>query len=349
MKKLFFTALFVLSLATVYAQKSAVASEGGVYKGKEKEAERLKLVAKAKADEAEAKAEFIKSEAARKAAGKKQFDENAKNNIERKVTYAPIKQPAKVTPPKSNKAVNDKTVLVGAGKLFPSVGADATRFLNEDREIILENSEWTGTYSFKDFSTYEDHKSWGVVRVSAPGDKRWDSEMIGQFHYAIVNSKGQYLYNDRNCRSLEYLKNGWLLIGTFDNLNAYLYNMNTKKKILLSNTTHELNEKTMVNIASDYVSITPGALRPSTSNERISEYFIKNNIVTAETLKKDMFTFVYADNSGEHKVYWHASQVSFGILWGGPTLKGVLNDFKLNSLIVYHVSPNGTVSKQIVN
>lgn len=351
--------LLLFCINAIYAQKkSAVAREEGTFDKKYIEAKK-KAKAEADARTAAAKIADVKRRADLQAEGKRIAAENAKNNKERTVYYAPIKQGVKPMPPKSKEKISDKTVLVGAGEKFRSVGIGATRFLNKDGQIVLENSNWTGTYSFEEFSSYEDHKNWGVVRVSAPNDKRWDHEMLGQFNYAIVDSKGEYIYNDKNCRSLQYLKNGWLLISTFDNANAYLYNLKTKKKSLLASQAYELNEYTVGDISGEYVSITPSALALSELNyearrklsdgERIRDNFIENHIITEETLNKNMFTFVFAENGNGRKVNWRACQINFGVGRGGPTVQGVLEDYGLKSFIIYHVSPSGNVSKQIVN
>lgn len=131
--------------------------------------------------------------------------------------------------PKLAKNVTDNTIMVAIYNSYTLVQG----FENEKKEILVKNNEWKETKTFSEISmTVNCPKNLGVVRL---GDSYFNQFKDYTYHYDIVNSKGEYLFNDKNIRSIYYINDGWLLIGVFESYNYYLYNLNTKNKILLNN------------------------------------------------------------------------------------------------------------------
>jgi hypothetical protein len=129
--------------------------------------------------------------------------------------------------PKLAKNVTDSTIMVAIYNSSTLVQG----FENEKKEILVKNNEWKATKTFSEISmTVNCPKNLGVVQLGY-----FNTSKDYTYHYDLVNSKGEYLFNDKSISDFYYLNDGWLLIKYFDNPNPTLYNLNTKNKIIIEN------------------------------------------------------------------------------------------------------------------
>ena len=139
----------------------------------------------------------------------------------------------KVVMPKNNndmKAVGNKKVVKEKEDLTIMKSARYS-FVNEKEEILFENYDWDTTFDLQNLSiTKNALKNFGIVNVRT-GNKM---SKIGQFRVDVVDSKGEYLFNDENIVLICHIADGWLLIGSWDKKDYYVYNLLTKKKLNFS-------------------------------------------------------------------------------------------------------------------
>lgn len=168
---------------------------------------------------------LAKAEAKRKAdeiAHKKEMAERAEKN---KVTEVAVTMP-KSTDVKNNAPVK-KGLIENSDKAILKVTGSGKGFQNEKNEILFENIDWDRTYSLQDVSLTENAlKNFGIVDVTV-GSKRG----LGGFRADVVNSKGEYLFNDPNLKFIAHINDGWLLLGFYNSANYCVYNLLTKDKI----------------------------------------------------------------------------------------------------------------------
>ena len=116
--------------------------------------------------------------------------------------------------------VTDKAILVAGSK----------KFLNKNGEVLFENSEWNRTESIQELSYTETSiQNFGIVEIMKDGNGYGYEKSRAD----VINSKGEYLFNDNNIKSLFHINDGWLLISPYNSNNYWIYNLLTKQKISL--------------------------------------------------------------------------------------------------------------------
>lgn len=220
--------------------------------------------------------------------------------------------------PKTAKNVTDNTIMIGTNvnlQTYPQV------FKNEKDEVILQNKDWATTQTFSAISMSEICvKNLGVVKI---GDANFYFKPY-TYRYDLVNSKGDYLFNDNTIKSINHLNDGWLLIGNFDSQNYFLYNLNTKNKIVLDNiTTEHYRDGQALDL---FLPIFPETIKLAGPEHRAGySERVKNNIfkwasskISEEILSKYSFALVhtnygtavnYAGNERQRREYDNSSMV----------------------------------------
>ena len=123
------------------------------------------------------------------------------------------------------KNATNNTIMIATGP----VGKLPNAFKNEKGEIILENKDWETESLIYNSMTTDSPKNLGIVRFSN------HSRGYGMT-FDLVNSKGEYLFNDPEISQIQHIKDSWLLITrSYDYKNCFLYNINTGKKIFIGN------------------------------------------------------------------------------------------------------------------
>ncbi|MRG44243.1 hypothetical protein GFS24_03915 [Chitinophaga sp. SYP-B3965] len=168
---------------------------------------------------------IAKGEADKKAAEiarKKQLADMAEKN---KVTEVAVTMP-KSADVKNNAPVK-KGLIENSDKAVLKVTGNGKGFKNEKDELLFENPEWDRTYSIQDVSVTETAlKNFGIIDVRTGSGRG-----LGGFRADVVNSKGEYLFNDPNLKFICHINDGWLLMGFYNSENYCVYNLLTKNKI----------------------------------------------------------------------------------------------------------------------
>ncbi|HQZ24162.1 MAG TPA: hypothetical protein PLD18_02590 [Flavobacterium sp.] len=262
MKKLFLTILLFFAIQATQAQahqmgakyncklkKGSPNTEGypcpactAIYK-KEQNAKIAEDKRRFAAIQAEAEAKKVASEKVRlaKLAEEKKNAESGKVYINaQKNTVVTNNQIEKKTSNNETKVKNvtNKTVMIGLDSWLKHEGT----FKNEKGEIILENKNWIETYSLPFYSVTNNCPSnVGIVNYQSSRGVRVKN---------IVNSKGEYLFNDSGddeISHIAHIKDGWLIAGNYNFKNSYLYNINTGKKITIGNYPIQVNSIDQIN------------------------------------------------------------------------------------------------------
>lgn len=256
--KLLFTIVLLMAIGNVQAQshdmspgstckliKTKVNSESHICPAcaakdkKEKEAISAENKRRDDAIVAKAKAENDARQAAFKEEQRLKQEQYKKERAEKVVINLP-KNPVdtkKNVESKKDKNVTDNTIMNGQPSYYNVYGrGEPCKFVNEKGETIIENMEWFSTSSLCGYDPYNLSiskncpKNLGIVAFR---DKVWYKHRMD-----LVNSKGKYLFNDNNIRSIIYLNDGWLFIDAYP-VETYVYNLNTKKKVILNNLLRE--------------------------------------------------------------------------------------------------------------
>jgi hypothetical protein len=240
------------------------------------------------------------------------------------------------TPAKVAKNVTDKTIMRGANGQGPG---HPIVFRNENDEVILENNEWTETYSMREMSMSTNYiENIGIVKIGDPNFYCKDNT----YHFDIVNSKGQYFFNDNTIKSINYINDGWLLIGNFDSDNYFLYNLNTKNKIILENSAtgtyrdrHALDLFAPIFSASIQLN-SGGPQHQAATSEGVKKSMLQwaSSNISEEILSKYSFALV-------HTNYGKASTFA----GGGRHYSG----FDDGNVVLYCVSEDGELTKINLN
>lgn len=209
-----------------YAKKGSygrVVEEGYVCPACRKENEKEQAARDAE-DKRRSDASRVKWEAEKKARKIAEKKEQAEREAKNKVTEVSVKMPKNTTVQNNSSLkkkieyTSDKTILKPGNK----------NFVNEKGEILFENNNWDRTYSIQDLSVTETSiQNFGIVEITTDGKE----SKLGQLRTDVVNSKGQYLFNDKNIKLLRHIDNGWLLISPYNSDNYWVYNLRTKEKI----------------------------------------------------------------------------------------------------------------------
>lgn len=160
---------------------------------------------------------------AKDAAYKKTQAELAEKN---KVTEVAVTMP-KSTVVNSNNQVK-RGIVNSTDKAILKRNGSGRGFTNEKGEILFEKDEWDTAYTIEGLSmTKNCIKNFGIVdvRTGKKGNK------FGEFRADVINSKGEYLFNDENIRFICHINDGWLLVGSWNSNNYYVYNLIKKVKI----------------------------------------------------------------------------------------------------------------------
>jgi hypothetical protein len=206
------------------------------------------------------------------------------------VTKAPVPIKAKIT---------DKVIFASGGGNYSYSYKPEIPFKNEKGEIIIENPEWSATFTPKDVSfTADAPDNFGVVRI---GDKNFYRK---DHSFNLVNAKGEYLLNDGQIYSMLHIRHGWFLIASKMN-KYYLMNMQTKKKITLPHygpgdevTVDQVyvpvfsNQATMKSSPIDG-SVSIGSIFPSKVKSEMVKYF--PNKVDEKVLSRYSFVLFHTD------------------------------------------------------
>lgn len=262
MKKLFLTILLIFAIQTTQAQSHQMGAKYNckLKKGnpntegypceactaKDKKEQNAKIaedkrrfaVAQAEAEAKKAASEKVRlaklAEAEKNAESGKVYINAQKNTV---VTNNQIVKQISNNETKV-KNVTNKTVMIGLDTWLKHEGT----FKNEKGEIILENKNWIETYSLPLFSiTANCLSSVGIVSYNSTRGVRVKN---------IVNSKGEYLFNDTGLNEISHIihiKDGWLIASNYNFKNSFLYNINTNKKIEIGNYPMQVESISQIN------------------------------------------------------------------------------------------------------
>lgn len=167
---------------------------------------------------------IAKAEAAAKVREIARKKEQAEREANNKVTEVFVTM-SKVTVAKGSDPIKKGAIISGDKAILKR---EYKKFVNEKDEVLFENDDWNTTYSIQDVSmTKNTLKNFGIVDIKPNGK----GNKLGEFRADVVNSKGEYLFNDENIKFVCHINDGWLLIGSYNSRNYYVYNLLTKEKI----------------------------------------------------------------------------------------------------------------------
>ncbi len=242
----------------------------------------------------------------------------------------------KLVMPKSNgvnKIIQSKKDLIkGTDKAILVAGSK--KFLNESGEVLFENSEWNRTESIKELSFTETSiQNFGIVEIMKDGSQYGYKKSRAD----VINSKGEYLFNENNIKSLFHINDGWLLISPYNSNNYWIYNLLTKQKISLIS----IAENSNGGDATAY-------FIPIFSNNIELNREVSGLVQSSQKIKKNFVSlfpteFSEAFLSKQSFVLVHASIQTAQLNRDYDSFKRIIDD-SINTVLLYCISKDGKLS-----